>query len=76
MKIPGFNAEASIYKSPEHYTSQTTSSGSSQTLVQPAVDYGCIIGCMTMCMNPPGGPGCLESCKRMFCSPREGGTPR
>jgi hypothetical protein len=73
MKIPGFNAEASIYKSPEHYTSQQASSGVSQPLVQPARDYGCILGCMNYCMVSPY-PGCLQDCKRRRC-PGEGGIP-
>lgn len=72
MKIPGFDAEASIYKSPEHYASQTASSGSSQPLVQPAVNYGCIVACLSWCPGS-GILGCSKFCRELCKSGAGGG---
>lgn len=68
--IPGFNAEASFYRSGERYTSQQASFGGSQTLVQPAHNYGCILGCMNECMYS-FVPGCLQRCTQRCPEPEK-----
>ena len=45
MKIPGFNAGASLNRAAGHYFTQRAPYATNRSLVQPAINYGCYSRC-------------------------------
>ncbi len=68
MKMPGFTAEASLFKASEYYH-KTGMGIPGESMIQPAFGgTGCYSTCANWC---DGDPDCLHCC-RCVCN---GGTP-
>lgn len=60
MRLPGFTAEASVNKSANQYPMKKAAN-TIKPPVQPAVNYGCLVGCHSWCRRS-GAIGCSEIC--------------